>query len=180
MSKIETKKKYEIVKSRLIESNEYLSAIIPGDFLSKNPDLEYLGDWRKPKGYIKIIDESGKVVVDSNIEISDGGFGWGRTTGIEATSGSADSYSGWYAGGGLLEKDQEYTNVGGRNTIYYDLSNEEKYKPGVYTIELKYYVPVYEIDKYNRIVTKGADGYSAHEEKILREKFTIVKKPSKR
>jgi hypothetical protein len=176
MGTIETKKKYEIVKSRLLESHEYNNYA----FSANNPDLEYLREWSKPKGYIKIIDESGKVVVDSSIEISDGGFGWGRTTGIEATFGSADSYSGWYAGAGLLEKDQEYTNVGGRNTIYYDLSNEEKYKPGVYTIELKYYVPVYEIDKYNRIMTKGADGYSAHEAKILREKFTIVKKPSKR
>jgi len=74
----------------------------------------------------------------------------------------------------------------------------QKNKPGVYTIEVKYYVPLYEKinsdgdnkgKPYNgtgpweikkeRLLTKDANGYNPHEARVLKGTFTIAKKSKK-
>lgn len=159
--------------------------------------------WKAPDGYLKIIDESGKVVREGNNNYTSqssahvkGGF-----TGTPPKF----EYNRWftYPGDGsptasiLVEKSQEYTPVGGNNTLYYDMRSMP---PGVYTLEIKYYVPLYEkVNRdgenagkpYNgtggwetinqRIMKKDpVTGFDPYEEKTLKATFTIVKKSKKK
>ena len=77
------------------------------------------------------------------------------------------------------------------------MSDPDKYKPGVYTIEIKYYVPIYEkvnADGENQGKTYNGAGEwytktqrltkaettKPYEEKTLTATFTIVKKSKKK
>lgn len=154
--------------------------------------------WRVPNGYIKIMDEEKNVVLKSEYvdtqTLKSGSVSIKETTDGYLTKGGFAGtppkyeYDRWFKFKGdgtpdatiLVETDQEYTQVGGKNTIYYDMSNPDKYKPGVYTIEIKYYVPVYEKDKTARVMVKDAEGNNAYEVKTLTATFTIVKKSKKK
>lgn len=168
-----------------------------------------------PHGSIKIYDEAKNVVIESSYKGTDqpnpGTVGIKSTTDTYLVKGGFAGtplkyeYDRWFKFKGdgtmeatvLVEPDQEYTQVGGRNTIYYDMSNPDKYKPGVYTIEIKYYVPIYEkinADGENSGKTyNGAGGWytktqrltkaeteKPYEEKTLTATFTIVKKSKKK
>jgi hypothetical protein len=168
-----------------------------------------------PHGSIKIYDEAKNVVIESSYKGTDqpnpGTVGIKSTTDAYLVKGGFAGtplkyeYDRWFTfiGDGtmdatvLVKPDQEYTQVGGRNTIYYDMSNPDKYKPGVYTIEIKYYVPIYEkinADGENQGKTyNGAGGWytktqrltkaeteKPYEEKTLTATFTIVKKSKKK
>ena len=221
--KSDNKKLWQKIKSRLFNGHE--SRLI-------FKDEGYNGDWEVPKGYIKIMDESGKVVDDTSKS-------WDPTTKLGANSdwnidgqgGGQDltwqwggsTQSGWYDYTGKVPASDVYPELG-VNIIWIDMSNGPikkdangntilkkgddghdfaervgKYEPGVYTIEVKYYVPVYE--KYNtdgenlgktyngtglwsfkdeRILTKDSDGHNPYEAKILKGTFTIVKKSKKK
>jgi len=166
---------------------------------------EYNG--KVPKGSIKIYDESRKVVLEST-DTSNTGFSTGSSLTKGGFSGTPPKYEydRWFAFPGdgsptasvLVDKDQEWTSVGGsRNTIYYDLSDRNRYKPGTYTIEIKYYVPIYEkinADGDNRGKAYNGTGTwdtkekrltaketaNPYEEKTLTSTFTIAKKSKKR
>ena len=209
------KKLWQKIKSRLFYGHE--SRLI-------FKDEGYNGDWNVPKGYIKITDESGKVIDDtsrSNSQWNLDGTGGGKSlTWQWGTSTDLDS-AGWYDGTEKVPDDEAYPELSS-NIIWLDLSygsldvdangntilHEEdgqqiaemkKNKPGVYTIEVKYYVPVYE--KYNtdgenvgkpyngvgawnakdeRLMTKDSDGFNPYEAKILKGTFTIAKKSKKK
>ena len=101
---------------------------------------------------------------------------------------------------GPVKKDANGNVILKKGDDGYDFAERAgKYEPGVYTIEVKYYVPVYE--KYNtdgenlgkpyngtgtwsvkdeRLLTKDSDGYNPYEAKILKATFTIVKKSKKK
>lgn len=170
-----------------------------------------------PHGSIKIYDEAKNVVIESSYKGTDqlnpGGVSIKSTTdartylmkgGFTGTPPKYE-YDRWFTFPGdgtpdatvLVEPDQEYTQVGDKNTIYYDMSDPDKYKPGVYTIEIKYYVPIYEkvnADGENQGKTyNGAGGWytktqrltkaettKPYEEKTLTATFTIVKKSKKK
>ena len=168
-----------------------------------------------PHGSIKIYDEAKNVVIESSYKGTDqpnpGTVGIKSTTDAYLVKGGFAGtplkyeYDRWFKFKGdgtpdatiLVEPDQEYTQVGGRNTIYYDMSNPDKYKPGVYTIEIKYYVPIYEkvnADGENNGKTyNGTGGWytktqrltkaeteKPYEEKTLTATFNIVKKSKKK
>ena len=154
--------------------------------------------WSVPKGYIKIMDESGSTVIESAYTdtqtLKAGAKSINEETGDYMVKGGfagtppVYKYNSWfkYPGNGSsvasveVESDQQFTPVGKRNTIYYDMSDANKYKPGVYTIEIKYYVPVYEKDERTRIMVKDSEGYNAYEAKVLKSTFEIVKKSKKK
>jgi hypothetical protein len=191
MSKVSSSSKYNGLKYRIFHGIE---CYVPYFQDSAGKDQR----WYVPKGYIKIIDEEGKTVIESaytdTTTKKTGAISINETTRGYLTQGGFAGdppkfeYYRWFAlpGNGsptasvLVAKDQEYTQVGGKNTIYYDMSNPDIYKPGVYTIEIKYYVPVYEKEKNERIMFEDANGYSAYEEKTLKNTFTIVKKSKKK
>lgn len=186
MSDIKATKLYNILKYRMLNGIENFKF--------------YFGDskesWKVPKGYIRILDEEKKVVIESVYDDvntpKSGSTPIDRDTGRFLTQGGYANgrynYDRWFAFPGdgtpdatiMVDVDQEYTNVGDKNTIFYDMSDRNKYKPGVYTLEIKYYVPVYEKGSTDRLLTKGPDGYSPYEEKILTGTFTIVKKSKKK
>jgi hypothetical protein len=159
------KKVYEITKSRLLEGREVNFEVEVGKKYS----------WSVPTGYVKIKDEAGNVVIDS-------ANSWGVVTGDGrlsfGSSASNTSVSMW-SGIEEVPLDEAYPLVGGKNTLCYDMM-ADKYTPGVYTIEVKYYVPLYEKDSTKRILTKDSEGYNAYESKILTASFTIVKKSTKK
>jgi hypothetical protein len=160
-----------------------------------------------PHGSIKIYDESKKVVLESSFkgtgQPNPGTVDTKWKTGENLIRGGFTgtppkyNYDAWFTSSGeLVPSDQTYTNVGGNNTIYYDMSDPEKYKPGVYTIEIKYYVPIYEkVNADGENVGKPYNGTGGwyvkkerltiketekpYEEKTLTATFTIVKKPKK-
>ncbi len=160
-----------------------------------------------PHGSIKIYDESKKVVLESSFkgtgQPNPGTVDTKWKTGENLIRGGFTgtppkyNYDAWFTSSGeLVPSDQAYTNVGGNNTIYYDMSDPEKYKPGVYTIEIKYYVPIYEkVNADGENVGKPYNGTGGwyvkkerltiketekpYEEKTLTATFTIVKKPKK-
>lgn len=172
--------KWEIVKSRI--TSEY--------------EAYYDTAWRKPKGYIKVLDSTGKAVYDSEVDGIDA-----KTPGPElalgidaAAAGLTPSYAlnnSWFTRNGTgipvqldpnpIPKDQLYTPVGGLNTIFIDMSNPAKYTPGTYTLEVKYNVPKLPKDGGKRLLEpKDANGYSPYVEKILKETFTISRRSQRR
>ena len=189
---------YDSLKNRIFYGEE-----LWGHLDKNGTKLWGFSAWKAPKGSLKIFDESGKVVREGNNNNSTnstahvkGGF-TGNPPKFE--------YDRWftYPGDGsptasiLVEKNQQYTPVGGNNTLYYDLRNAT---PGVYTLEIKYYVPLYEKinhdgenagKPYNgtgmwettnqRIMKKDpVTGFDPYEEKVLKQTFTIVKKSKKK
>ena len=197
----------------------------------------YEGDWKVPNGYIKIMDESGKVIDDTSKT-------WDPKTKLGANSdwnidgqyGSDLTFQypilrpplkdpspeGWYDANGKVADDEAYPMLS-LNVISIDLSNGpikkdengniilkkgddgveysergKRYEPGVYTIEVTYYVPLYEklnsdgdnkdkpyngtggwYTKEERSATVDAEGYHPYEKKVLKETFTIAKKSKK-
>ena len=157
-------KKHDIIKSRLLSEYE-----------------QGFTQWKKPKGYIRILDSTGKIVIDSEKDSMDGSVGQYL---IEGSSQVANSFSDWFSSEGATQKvsdDQAYTNVGGPNTIYIDMSNPTKFAPGTYTLEVKYIVPKFPKNESDRLLEpKDADGNSPYEEKLLKKNFTISKKSKKK
>jgi hypothetical protein len=186
-------------------------------------DEGYTGEWKVPKGYIKIIDESGKVIDDTskgNSRWNIGGSGAGKRLTWEYGNAQDPNSAGWYDAGQKVPDDEAYPELSS-NIIWLDLSHGslnvdengntilheedghqmaelQKNKPGVYTIEVKYYVPLYEKinsdgdnkgKPYNgtgpweikkeRLLTKDANGYNPHEARVLKGTFTIAKKSKK-
>ena len=218
-----TKKTWQKIKSRLFNGHE--SRLI-------FKDEGYNGDWEVPKGYIKIMDEAGKVVDDTSKSFDPTTkLGANSDWNIDGRGGGQDltwqwggsTQSGWYnytekvppadvypeLSSNIIWMDMSYGPTkkdANGNTILkmgddgYDFAEKAgKYEPGVYTIEVKYYVPVYE--KYNtdgenlgkpyngtglwsvkdeRLLTKDSDGHNPYEAKILKATFTIVKKSKKK
>jgi hypothetical protein len=196
-------------------------------------DDGYDGDWKVPKGYIKIMDESGKVIDDTSKTYDpatkigansdwniDGQYGSDLLYQFETIT--PPSPGGWYDSNGKVDDDEAYPQLS-LNIISIDLSNGpikkdsngnmifkkgdngseyvergDKYEPGVYTIEVKYYVPLYERlnsdgdnkgKPYNgtggwdlkdeRATTIDSEGYHPYEAKVLKGTFTIAKKSKK-
>jgi len=221
--KSKNKKRWQKIKSRLFYGHE--SRLI-------FKDEGYNGDWEVPKGYIKIMDEAGKVVDDTSKSFDPttklgANSGWnidGQGGGQDLTwQWGGSTQSGWYDHTGKVSPADVYPELSS-NIIWMDMSHGPvkkdangniilkmgddgyefaesagKYEPGVYTIEVKYYVPVYE--KYNtdgenlgkpyngtglwsvkdeRLLTKDSDGHNPYEAKILKATFTIVKKSKKK
>ena len=218
------KKLWQKIKSRLFyghESRQFWK------------DEGYEGDWKVPKGYIKIMDESGKVIDDTSKTYDPATkLGANSDWNIDGQYGSDLLYQyetitppspgGWYDSNGKVDDDEAFPQLS-LNIISIDLSNgpinkdsngnmifkkrkdgseyverEDKYEPGVYTIEVKYYVPLYERlnsdgdnkgKPYNgtggwdlkdeRATTIDADGYHPYEAKIMKGTFTIAKKSKK-
>lgn len=172
--------KWEIVKSRI--TSEY--------------EAYYDTAWKKPKGYIKVLDSTGKAVYDSEADgINAKTTGPELVLGIDQTAaGMTPSYNlndSWFTRNGTgypvqvdpnpIPKDQLYTSVGGLNTIFIDMSNPSKYPPGTYTLEVKYNVPKLPKDGGKRLLEpKDANGYSPYVEKIFKETFTISRRSQRR
>ena len=172
--------KWEIVKSRI--TSEY--------------EAYYDTAWKKPKGYIKVLDSTGKAVYDSEADgINAKTPGPELVLGIDAAAaGLTPSYAlnnSWFTRNGTgypvqvdpnpIPKDQLYTSVGGLNTIFIDMSNPSKYPPGTYTIEVKYNVPKLPKDGSKRLLEpKDANGYSPYVEKIFKETFTLSRRSQRR
>jgi hypothetical protein len=180
-------KRYEVIKSRIFDDNEFCGG---GSFyyIDVNKNI-----WRKPEGYIKITNESGTDFAKNTPDVNNAYTGNGYMVGPEweGTSKNSD-------GEPVL-----LTPVGRRNTIYYDLQSAP---PGTYTIEVKYYVPVYLMNEQGYTIknpqndTKAArdpnlygegDGrlmdkdpkdsqYNVYEERTFKETFSIVEKSKKR
>jgi hypothetical protein len=218
------KKLWKRIKSRLFYGDE-------DKRFSK--DDGYNGDWKVPKGYIKIMDESGKVIDDTSKTYDpatklgvnsdwniDGQYGSDLT--YQWPTNTPPSPGGWYDSNGRVDDDEAFPQLS-LNIIWIDLSNgpikkdssgnmifkkgdngseyverEDKYDPGVYTIEVKYYVPLYEKlnsdgdnkgKPYNgtgmwdikdeRVTTIDSKGYHPYETKVLKGTFTIAKKSKK-
>ena len=186
-----TNRKYQIIKSRLLSSS----------------DLG-ISDWTVSKGYVKILDSTGKEVwssdSDSTIDTTgDYDFVLGRSAGV---GDPKYDYFSWFPSTAkttdqdVMPEDQLYTYVGGGNTIFIDMSNPAKFPAGTYTIEVKYNVPLYEKTNadgenkgkpYNgtggywtkdeRLRTpKDGSGNSPFEAKILKDTFTISKRSQRR
>ena len=188
---------YDSLKYRIFHGEER-----HGHFGENNKTIGGLDAWHVPTGSVKILDESGKVVKEGDSN------SWSQSTvsvrgGFAGTPPKFESQR-WFAypGNGsptasiMVDKDQEYPAVGGENTIYYDMRT---FPQGTYTVEVKYYVPLYEKVNYEgenagkpyngtglwetktqRLMTKDADGYNPYQEKTLTATFTIVKKSKKK
>lgn len=189
-------KLYDSLKYRILQGEER-----HGHLDENGKRIVGFDAWHVPTGSIKIIDESGKVVEEGNAgsainrnSLIKGGF---------VGSPPKYEYNRWFSSYDLsgtasipVSTDQEYTQVGGENTIHIDMRG---FPQGVYTLEIKYYVPLYEKinsdgenvgkpyngtglweTKKQRLMTKDANGYNPHEVKILKGTFTIVKKSKKR
>ena len=189
---------YDSLKNRIFYGEE-----LWGHLDKDGTKLWGFAAWKVPKGTLKIFDESGKVVREGNNNNSSNSTA--QVKGGFAGNPPKFEYDRWftYPGDGsptasiLVEKNQQYTPVGGNNTLYYDLRNAT---PGVYTLEIKYYVPLYEKinhdgenagKPYNgtggwettnqRIMKKDpVTGFDPYEEKVLKQTFTIVKKSKKK
>ena len=161
--------------------------------------------WKAPIGSIKVINEEGNVVKElenTNSSVTTTAQVKGGFTGTPPKFESQRWFT--FKGDGtpdatiMVERDQEYTPVGGENTLFYDMSYG--YKPRVYTLEVRYYVPLYEkinadgensgkpyngtglwSVKNQRLMGKDpVTGFDPHEEKVLKASFTIVKKSKKK
>ena len=222
------KKLWQKIKSRLFYGHESRQAW---------KDEGYEGDWKVPKGYIKIMDESGKVIDDTSKTYDPATkLGANSDWNIDGQSGSDLTYQyqmirpplkdpspeGWYDSNVRVEDDEAFPELS-LNIIWIDLSNgpikkdsngnmvfkkgddgneyverSDKYEPGVYTIEVKYYVPLYERlnsdgdnkgKPYNgtggwdlkeeRATTIDSEGYHPYDAKIIKGTFTIAKKSKK-
>jgi hypothetical protein len=161
--------------------------------------------WKAPLGSIKVINEEGNIVKEldnTNSFVNTTAQVRGGFTGTPPKFESQRWFT--YPGNGsgvasiMVERDQEYTPVGGENTLFYDMSYG--YKPGVYTLEVRYYVPLYEkinadgensgkpyngtglwSVKNQRLMGKDpVTGFDPYQEKTLKATFTIVKKSKKK
>ena len=179
-------RRYEVIKSRIFDVHEYCGG---GSYyyIDTNKNL-----WKKPKGYIKITNESGKnFAYDDSVGSGQTGNGYQEAFTWKGTDKNAD-------GDPVL-----LTPVGGRNTIFYDLQSAP---PGTYTIEVKYYVPVYLMNEQGYTLKNPANDtraakdanlygegegrlmdkdpknpeYNAYEERTFKQTFSIVEKPKKR
>ena len=188
---------YDSLKYRIFQGEER-----HGHFGENNRAIGGLDAWHVPTGSLKIIDESGKVVKEgdsnsfsqSTVSVR-GGFA-GTPPKFESQRWFAYPGNGSPTASIMVDSDQEYPSVGGENTIYYDMRS---FPQGVYTIEVKYYVPLYEKINYEgenagkpyngtglwetkkqRLMTKDANGHNPYKEKTLKATFTIVKKSKKK
>jgi len=193
-------KVYESLKYRIFNGQEKW-----GHLKENGEKLWGFDAWTVPKGSIRVLDSDGNVVK----ELTD--TNWSTSTTAQVKGGFAGTppkyeYDRWFAYPGdgsptasvLVAKDQEYTPVGGENTLYYDMTTG--FKPGVYTLEVKYYVPLYvkinydgenagkpyngtgmwEVEK-QRIMTKDpVTNHNPYELKTLKATFNIVKKSQKK
>lgn len=194
-------KVYESLKNRIFYGQEKW-----GHLKENGEKLWGFDAWTAPEGSIKIFDEDGNVVKELNAETQSPVQTTAQVKGGFTGTPPKYEYNRWFTFPGdgsptasiLVAKDQEYTPVGGENTLFYDMSYG--YKPGVYTLEVKYYVPLYEklnVDGENagkpyngtgnwetkdqRLMTKDpVTNYNPYEEKILKTTFTIVKKSKKK
>ena len=166
--------KYGIITSRFFKSSE------PYDDESGKREAFF-----RPLGKIEIIGPEGNPTIDSQ-----GKFAGGTTIREDHYTGSedmtlryeADGSKQWYDRAFIGEKvdsDMLYTPVGKRNTIYIDMSNPEAFKPGNYTLRIKYIVPRLKGTK-RLIEPKDENGFSPYEEKLLEETFTISKRSKRR
>lgn len=185
-----TIEKYEVSRSRLLDSND-----------------RGIEDWRVSKGYVKILNSAGEEVWSSeNDSVMETTGEYDIASGRPYGIGDPKYDYGWFKSKDnntdqdLIPKDQLYTYVGGPNTIFIDMSNPAKFPAGTYTLELKYNVPLYEklnsggendgkpYDGKGAFYTRTErlrapiddSGNSPCEAKILRETFTISKRSQRR
>jgi hypothetical protein len=193
-------KVYESLKYRIFNGQEKW-----GHLKENGEKLWGFDAWTVPKGSISILDSDGNVVKEF------GDTNNSTTTTAQVKGGFAGTppkyeYSRWFAYPGdgsptasvLVTPDQEYTPVGGENTLYYDMTTG--FKPGVYTLEVKYYVPLYvkinhdgenagkpyngtgmwEVEKQRLMTKDPVTNHNPYELKTLKATFNIVKKSQKK